>query len=592
MNETSTKSGLFRKVSIGLGLALAVSTVGISGSNAKSIPQAKRSGKDIIILIGEKDASWCSQASPGGGQIGASGSVLEGLTIMNNKGDIVPYLAESLTPSNGNKTWTIKLRSGITYSDGTPFDADNVIANFRALAGIGALYTGGPNPDLPSIAWQQTFDIPGYAGMVKMFTGIATKGLSFLATSADYGKMLAGEKKAFVKKDALTVELNLAVARPNLNYNLWANGRTRMMSTKSLASKTCGTTTAVGTGPFMIKSKGIDPFVTELVKNPNYWRKDKAGKQLPYADTITFKVVLDGGQRVNAMAKGQADIALFGATSGQQLNRVRDSLKGKVTLYEGPRDTNWAFHFNTFKAPFNNLLAREAFAYALDRETFAKIACKGNCEGAIAMAPKMHPYFSKKGAITFDLAKAKAKAKAYTAETGKALEFQMPISDTVESTNDANLVCGMMKAAGIGCTLMAPITSSAYISRAFVFGQQVTWFNVMAGKYAEFANLFSTTSDLELSGYRLPKAVGGVGDGQLAACFDKAWETSSPANNTLKACAEELQSKSYWTGVYTEGLFAAVSSKVTGFGETVLPNGNKRAGLIAGNFDVASVIGS
>ena len=114
----------------------------------------------------------------------------------------------------------------------------------------------------------------------------------------------------------------------------------------------------------------------------------------------------------------------------------------------------------------------------------------------------------------------------------------------------------------------------------------------MAGKYAEFANLFSTTSDLELSGYRLPAAVGGVGDGQLAACFDKAWETSSPTNNTLKACAEELQSKSYWTGVYTEGLFAAVSNKVTGFGETVLPNGNKRAGLIAGNFDVASVIGS
>jgi hypothetical protein len=97
---------------------------------------------------------------------------------------------------------------------------------------------------------------------------------------------------------------------------------------------------------------------------------------------------------------------------------------------------------------------------------------------------------------------------------------------------------------------------------------------------------------LELSGYRLPKAVGGVGDGQLAACFDKAWETSSKFKNTLKPCAEELQSKTYWTGVFTEGLFAAVSKKVTGFGETVLPNGSKRAGLIAGNFDVASVIGS
>jgi len=592
MKQTSTKSGLFRKLSIGLGLALAASTIGVSASSAKSVPQAKRSGKDMIILIAEKDAGWCTQDSPGGGQIGASGSVLESLTIKNNKGDIVPYLAESVTPSADNKTWTIKLRSGITYSDGTPLDADNLIANFRSLAGIGLLYKSGPAPSLPAIAWQQNFDIPGFAGLKTMLTGLAKSGPAFLATSKDYGKMLAGEKKAFVKIDSLTVQANLAVPRPNFAYNLWSEGRVRMMSTASLGNAACGKTMAVGTGPFMIKSKGIDPFVTELVKNPNYWRKDAAGKQLPYADSVTFKVVQDGGQRVNAMAKGQADVALFGATSGQQLNRIKDSLKGKMSLYVGPRETNWAFHLNTMKAPFNNLLAREAFAYALDRETFAKIACKGNCEAAIAMAPKMHPYFSKKGAITFDLAKAKAKAKAYQAETGKALEFQMPISDTVESTNDANLVCGMMKAAGIGCTLMAPITSSAYISRAFEFGQQVTWFNVMAGKYAEFANLFSTTSDLELSGYRLPAAVGGVGDGQLAACFDKAWETSSPANNTLKTCAEELQSKSYWTGVYTEGLFAAVSNKVTGFGETSLPNGNKRAGLIAGNFDVASLIGS
>ena len=592
MSQTSTKSGLFRKVSIGLGLALAVSTVGISGSSAKSVPQAKRSGKDMIVLIAEKDAGWCTQDSPGGGQIGASGSVLESLTIKNNKGDIVPYLAESVTSSNGDKTWTIKLRSGITYSDGTPLDADNVIANFRSLAGIGLLYKSGPAPDLPAIAWQQSFDIPGMTGLKAMLTGLAKSGPAFLATSKEYGKMLAGEKKAFVKIDSLTVQANLVVPRPNFNYNLWSEGRVRMMSTKSLGNAACGKTMAIGTGPFKIKSKGIDPFVTELVANPTYWRQDKTGRKLPYADSLTFKVVQDGGQRVNAVSKGQADIALFGATSGQQLNRVKDSLKGKVTLYEGPRETNWAFHFNTMKAPFNNILAREAFSYALDRETMAKVACKGNCEAAVAMAPKMHPYFSKKGAITFDLAKAKAKAKAYKAETGKALEFQMPITDTTESTTDANLVCGMMKAAGIGCTLMAPTTSAAYISRAFQFGQQVTWFNVMAGKYAEFANLFSTTSDLELSGYRLPAAVGGVGDGALAACFDKAWETSSPANNTLKACAEQLQAKSYWTGVYTEGLFAAVSNKVTGFGETVLPNGNKRAGLIAGNFDAASLIGS
>jgi len=267
MKQTSTKSGLFRKLSIGLGLALAVSTVGVSGSNAKSVPQAKRTAKDMIILIAEKDAGWCTQDSPGGGQIGASGSVLESLTIKNNKGDIVPYLAESVTASNGNKTWTIKLRSGITYSDGTPLDADNLIANFRSLAGIGLLYKSGPAPSLPAIAWQQSFDIPGFAGLKTMLTGLAKSGPAFLATSADYGKMLAGEKKAFVKIDDLTVQANLVVPRPNFAYNLWSEGRVRMMSTASLASATCGKTTAVGTGPFMIKSKGIDPFFTSSVTN-------------------------------------------------------------------------------------------------------------------------------------------------------------------------------------------------------------------------------------------------------------------------------------------------------------------------------------
>ena len=210
-----------------MGIALAVSTIGVSASSAKSAPQAKRSGKDIIVLIAEKDAGWCTQDSPGGAQIGASGSVLESLTIMNNKGDIVPYLAESVKASNGNKTWTIKVRAGIKYTDGEALNADNLIANFRSLSGIGLLYKSGPKPNLPAIAWQQTFDIPGMAGLTKMLTGYATKGPSFLATSADYGKMLVGEKKAFVKIDDLTVQLNLAVARPNLKYNLWGEGRVR-----------------------------------------------------------------------------------------------------------------------------------------------------------------------------------------------------------------------------------------------------------------------------------------------------------------------------------------------------------------------------
>jgi ABC-type transport system substrate-binding protein len=330
----------------------------------------------------------------------------------------------------------------------------------------------------------------------------------------------------------------------------------------------------------MVKSKGIDQFTTELVKNPNYWRKDKAGKQLPYADTLTFKAVLDGGQRVNALAKGQADISIFGATSGQQLNRMK-TMKN-VKLYEGARVTNWTIHFNTTAAPFNNQSAREAVAYALDRVSYAKVLCGGNCSAATSIAPKGHPlYFP--GMITYDLAKAKEKVAAYKTETGKDLDISVPISDTAESTAEATMYCTMMKAAGAGCSLMAPVTSTAYILRGFGLKQQTTEFNTLSGTYAEFGLLFLTDTNLELSGFRFTNPA-------LAACFKNAQMVALKGDATpYKPCMEELQGKTIWTGVYTEGLFFATGTGVTGITDTALPDGGTRDAVQPGFGDWAMI---
>ncbi len=552
MNQTSTKSGLFRKISIGLGLALAVSTVGVSASSAKSVPSAKKA-INLVVMIGEKDAGWCSQDSPGGGQIGAANAVLETLTVMNKKGEMVPYLAKAFSHSADYKSWTVALREGIKYTDGEVFDAKNVQTNIAALLGImPAFYGAGPAGSLPAIAWQG-------AMAVKTPAAWATK-----------VKIL----------DPYTIQFNLDNPRPNFMYNLWTAGRVRLMSTASLKSKDCGTTNVVGTGPFMVKSKGIDQFTTELVKNPNYWRKDKAGKQLPYADTLTFKAVLDGGQRVNALAKGQADISIFGATSGQQINRMK-KMKN-VKLYEGARVTNWTIHFNTTAAPFNSQTAREAVAYAIDRASYAKVLCGGNCEAAVSIAPKGHPlYFP--GMITYNLAKAKEKVAAYKTETGKDLDISVPISDTAESTAEATMYCTMMKAAGAGCSLMAPVTSTAYILRGFGLKQQTTEFNTLSGTYAEFGLLFLTDTNLELSGFRFTNPA-------LAACFKNAQMVALKGDPApYKPCMEELQGKTIWTGVYTEGLFFATGTGVTGITDTVLPEGGTRDAVQPGFGDWAMI---
>jgi len=578
MNQTSTKSGLFRKLSIGLGLALAVSTVGVSASSAKSVPSAKKA-INLVVMLGEKDSGWCTQDSPGGGQIGASNAVLETLTVMNKKGEMVPYLAKAFSHSADYKTWTVALREGITYTDGEVFNADNVISNVQALLGVLAFYKGaGPTASLPAIAWQGAFEAPGMANLKKI--GAAMAAGTSPAKIPEVGILMKAVAKGIVKLDAYTVQFNLANPRPNFMYNLWTAGRVRMMSTKSLISKACGTTEAVGTGPFMIKAKGIDQFTTELVKNPNYWRKDKAGKQLPYADTLTFKAVLDGGQRVNALAKGQADISIFGATSGQQINRMK-TMKN-VKLYEGARVTNWTIHFNTTAAPFNSQTAREAVSYALDRVSYAKVLCGGNCSAATSIAPKGHPlYFP--GMITFNLAKAKEKVAAYKTETGKDLDISVPISDTAESTAEATMFCTMMKAAGAGCSLMAPVTSTAYILRGFGLKQQSTEFNTLSGTYAEFGLLFLTDTDLELSGFRFTNPA-------LAACFKNAQMVALKGDAApYKPCMEELQGKSIWTGVYTEGLFFATGTGVTGITDTVLPDGGTRDAVQPGFGDWAMI---
>jgi ABC-type transport system substrate-binding protein len=63
-----------------------------------------------------------------------SRSIYETL-VERTKSGYKPLLAESVTPSGDKKTWTVKLRSGITYHDGSALDADTLIKNFEALRG-------------------------------------------------------------------------------------------------------------------------------------------------------------------------------------------------------------------------------------------------------------------------------------------------------------------------------------------------------------------------------------------------------------------------------------------------------------------------
>ena len=133
------------------------------GSVAATAPAAVHAASaknNLIIAIQEPNGAWCTQDSPGIDQVAAKNSVLETLTIVNDKGKMVPYTAKSVTMGADAKTWTVVLRPGITYSDGTPFDATNVLMNMYAQAGLGPIVFAPAKvqqPSLPAIAWTDLF---------------------------------------------------------------------------------------------------------------------------------------------------------------------------------------------------------------------------------------------------------------------------------------------------------------------------------------------------------------------------------------------------------------------------------------------------
>jgi len=558
MNNSRTTSRIAKKFGAGLGVVVLASSIAIPAGGAKTAPSAAEKN-NLVIMIGEPDASWCNQDSPGVEQVTAKNAVLETLTILNDQNKIVPYLAEKVTSSADKKVWTVVLRQGIKFHDGEELTSATVETNVLANNGLIQAFTGGKGQpgSLPAIAW-----------------------LDFMGVNKNSGTpaIVGAWGKFFKKVDKYTVQFTLAAPNPNFSYSLWNEGRSTVASTQMLLNPNCGTTVVSGTGPFKVKTKGIDKNTTVLEANPNYWRSTATNK-LPKAQQVTFSVVGDAAQRVNALQKGQADIATFGATSGVQLNKLK-TLKSTITLAEGPKNVSWNFHLNTVALPFKSKNAREAFAQAFDSATFVKVMTQGNGLPADGIANKAHPYYQPNQSLKFNIAKAKASAAAYLAETGKALEVVMPINTTTESLKSAQLVCKMMKAAGIPCSIMSPVTSSQYILRGFGLQQQLSVFNVAAGTSAAFTNLFATNTDLELSGFRLSNP-------PLAACFTKAKEVDTRA--AYKPCVTELQKNSYWVPMYVEGGYVAWNNKVTGIGATPLLSGGKRPLVGPTGFDFASV---
>lgn len=405
---------------------IAFTTFAATTGQAAPAPSAPKAGGTVKVGIFDTFPGWCSNNNPANSALMAVRTVYETLFEKTASGRLVGLLAESGRPSADLKTWTVKLRSGIKFHNGTPMNADSVkksldIAfahNLGKAAAIGALSTA-------------------------------------VTFTANVNKIeVAGP---------LTLRFLLDRPQNDFTSTLYASGRFFIRAPEQYDSTGSCVGVPIGTGPFQVEAgyRWADNATMKdnltVVKNKDYWRVNPDTKQkLPYLDKIVFTNIKESSQRSAALKRGTVDAAMFSSASDatfiQDLRLPRN--RRNITEFKSPTEYFPSFWFNQatisgVPSPFKNKVCREAVALALDRRTYVRTRTRGEARVADSLVGPSNVMYTKKNFLTFNLNRAKAKAAECKTLMGGKFEFTIPSDTSSVSLNNAKEIQRQMAAAGI-----------------------------------------------------------------------------------------------------------------------------------------------
>ena len=259
-------------------------------------------------------------------------SFYQGLFGLDKDMKLHNVLAESYTVSDDGLVYTIKLRQGVKFQDGTDFNAQAVKANLDRAS----------NPE-------------NALKRYNLYKNIAK-------TDA---------------VDATTVKITLK--QPFSAFiNILAHPATAMISPAALEKygKDIGFH-PVGTGPYELDTWNQTDFV-KVKKFAGYWQKG-----LPKLDTITWRPVVDNNTRAAMLQTGEAQFA-FPIPYEQAAVLQKNS---KLELVASPSIMQRYISMNVTQKPFDNPKVREAINYAINRQALVKVAFAGYATPATGIVP-------------------------------------------------------------------------------------------------------------------------------------------------------------------------------------------------------------
>jgi peptide/nickel transport system substrate-binding protein len=296
-----------------------------------------------------------------------------------SRNETVPVLAEALEPDADFTGWTLTLREGIEFSDGTPFDAAAVQAN-----------------------WQRA-QVP---------------------ENRSQAIGLASTISAMTVVDARTLQIELVA--PNAHFD---NGVARQ-ALDYIASPTAiaagGLAAApVGAGPFLLDEWTRDDQMV-LVPNPGW-----VGSDGPYVDRLVFRVIGDEQQRIDTFVTGDADLAFTPVPESVQ-HAIDEGAGGYAAVDVSGGGT---VAFNTTTAPFDDPRVRRAVAVGVDAAVAADVV-RG--EGTVVATNPMRTdspwYTSDADYPPYDPDEAQRLFDEYAAEHGGSVSFTLGAFQQTENT--------------------------------------------------------------------------------------------------------------------------------------------------------------
>jgi len=324
-------------------------------------------------------------------------AVYDPLMSFDDKGNVVPYLASAITPSADAKTWTLTLRQGITFSDGTPLNADAVVAHFKRLqdpATKSYWYTDAAKftesaPDDHTVVFSLTAPNVAFPDDLTAAEGYIESPAAVKAEGADFGR------------------------KP------------------------------VGTGPFVLKEFVTGDHVL-VARNSTYWKKDANGGQLPYLDSIRFVPIADTKARLAALRAGDVDLIQTADSS-----TIKQAVDAGLQVQKVSGSSSTVILFDNKVAPVDDARVRQALAYAINRDAINSVVYGGVRQPSFSPFSTHSPYYEAVGTPTFDLGKAKALLQEY----GKPVNLTLECITTPESNSILQLVQQMWQDAGAHVTL-------------------------------------------------------------------------------------------------------------------------------------------